>query len=223
MRELFSPLTKFGLWRRLWLALMRAERDLGAAIPSEAIAELEAHLEPVGDVLGDARALQQMVINLLDNAVKYSGESRRVEVTVSSRDGRVELSVTDHGIGIPKEHQERIFSEFFRSYFKLHSSMSHWPGMYSIRVKTAGESLKFSTVVLMISSVSRAPAFVTTPIIEPVGNANGKQTFLGNNISFFNQDPTVSKQLRYQIGAQHELAGGWVAEAENSWAQGAFR
>jgi hypothetical protein len=56
-------------------------------------------------------------------------------------------------------------------------------------------------------------AFLTTPIIEPVGNAAGKQTFLGNGISFFLQDPKVSKQFRYQIGVQQELRGGWVAEA----------
>jgi hypothetical protein len=56
-------------------------------------------------------------------------------------------------------------------------------------------------------------AFVTTPPIEPVGNANGKQTFLGNAISFFNQDPKISKQLRYQVGVQHELARGLSVEA----------
>jgi hypothetical protein len=55
--------------------------------------------------------------------------------------------------------------------------------------------------------------FVTTPPIEPVGAAAGRQTFLGNAISFFNQDPKVSKQLRYQIGVQRELHGGWVVEA----------
>ena len=56
-------------------------------------------------------------------------------------------------------------------------------------------------------------AFITTPPIEPVGSANGRQTFLGNAISFFNQNPMVSKQLRYQIGIQRELAAGWVLEA----------
>jgi hypothetical protein len=56
-------------------------------------------------------------------------------------------------------------------------------------------------------------AFITTPPIEPVGNANGKQTALGNAISFFNQTPKISKQLRYQAGLQQELKGGWVFEA----------
>ncbi|MBZ5587711.1 MAG: adenylosuccinate lyase [Acidobacteriia bacterium] len=46
MRRLFSPVVRFGLWRRLWLELMRAERDLGVAIPPEALRQLEAHLDP---------------------------------------------------------------------------------------------------------------------------------------------------------------------------------
>ena len=56
-------------------------------------------------------------------------------------------------------------------------------------------------------------ALLTTPILEPVGNANGRQQGLGQAIDFFNQDPTVSKQLRWQIGFQRELPGGFVVEA----------
>ncbi len=44
MCELFSPATRLGLWRRLWLELMRAQRELGVGIPAEAITQLEAHL-----------------------------------------------------------------------------------------------------------------------------------------------------------------------------------
>ena len=51
MRRLFSPAVRVGLWRRLWLELMRSERDLGVAIPAEALAQLEAHLEPTRDEL----------------------------------------------------------------------------------------------------------------------------------------------------------------------------
>ena len=63
-------------------------------------------------------------------------------------------------------------------------------------------------------------AFVTTPPIEPVGNAAGRQTFLGQAISFFNQNPQVSKQLRYQIGVQRELGPGLsIDAADNSVTQ----
>jgi hypothetical protein len=56
-------------------------------------------------------------------------------------------------------------------------------------------------------------AFPTLLIQEPVGNSAGKQTALGEGISFFNQDPEVSKQFRYQIGLQRELPWGFVVEA----------
>ena len=56
--------------------------------------------------------------------------------------------------------------------------------------------------------------FANTTILEPVGNSLGKQTALGQAISFFNQNPKVGKQARFQVGLQRELPGGWVAEAE---------
>ena len=51
-------------------------------------------------------------------------------------------------------------------------------------------------------------------ILEPVGNAAGRQTGLGTGISFFNQNPKVSKQARWSIGVQRQLWGGWVADLE---------
>jgi hypothetical protein len=56
-------------------------------------------------------------------------------------------------------------------------------------------------------------AFLTNAIIEPTGNALGKQTSIGNAISFFNQNPMVSKQLRWQIGVDRELAHGITVNA----------
>ena len=56
-------------------------------------------------------------------------------------------------------------------------------------------------------------ALLTQPILEPVGNAQGRQTALGQGISFFDPNPAVSKQLRWQAGVQRQLASNWVAEA----------
>lgn len=47
MLELWSPRTRHGLWRRLWLALARAQRELGVAIPEEALTEMEAHQDDI--------------------------------------------------------------------------------------------------------------------------------------------------------------------------------
>ena len=70
--------------------------------------------EQVPQVLGDGRALQHCLLNLLDNAVKYSRDRKEVRVSVDSYDGQVALSVADRGIGIPPEERERIFEKFAR-------------------------------------------------------------------------------------------------------------
>jgi len=62
--------------------------------------------------------------------------------------------------------------------------------------------------------VSFSNSLTSTTILDPVGNAAGRQTGLGTGISFFNQNPKVSKQARWSIGLQRELWGGWVADVE---------
>ena len=59
-------------------------------------------------------ALQHCLLNLLDNAVKYSRERKNVRVTAAAREGFVSISVADRGIGIDPEHQSRIFEKFVR-------------------------------------------------------------------------------------------------------------
>jgi signal transduction histidine kinase len=63
---------------------------------------------------GDAEALGRGLWNLLDNAVKYSGESREVWVKLSLNGTHAALSVTDKGIGIPPAEQREVFRKFFR-------------------------------------------------------------------------------------------------------------
>lgn len=65
-------------------------------------------------VHGDRMRIQQVVTNLLTNAVKYSGESRDVEACLEPRDGRAVVSVTDAGIGIPERQQKDVFELYFR-------------------------------------------------------------------------------------------------------------
>ncbi len=65
-------------------------------------------------VAADREALSRALWNLLDNAVKYSGASRAIEVEVRRADGVVSIGVRDHGIGIPAAEQKRIFQKFVR-------------------------------------------------------------------------------------------------------------
>jgi two-component system phosphate regulon sensor histidine kinase PhoR len=62
----------------------------------------------------DPQGLSDAVRNLLSNAVKYSGEVRRVRLEVCRSEGRIAISITDHGIGIAKHEQRRIFKKFYR-------------------------------------------------------------------------------------------------------------
>jgi GAF domain-containing protein/anti-sigma regulatory factor (Ser/Thr protein kinase) len=66
----------------------------------------------VGEFQGDERKIKQILLNLLSNAVKFTPEGGRVDVDAALADGAVEISVSDNGIGIAPEDQERIFEEF---------------------------------------------------------------------------------------------------------------
>lgn len=58
--------------------------------------------------------LDEIVYNLCDNAIKYNKKDGRVDVTVANNEKDVTLTVSDNGIGIPLEQQERIFERFYR-------------------------------------------------------------------------------------------------------------
>lgn len=65
-------------------------------------------------VYGDPDLLMTAFRNLIDNAIRYSPEGTRVGVGLRSRDGLAQISVTDQGLGITPEEQERIFERFYR-------------------------------------------------------------------------------------------------------------
>jgi signal transduction histidine kinase len=65
-------------------------------------------------VTADPAALEQVVANLLDNAVKYSADARDVRVRVASTGGEASIEVIDYGPGIPRPERSRIFEKFYR-------------------------------------------------------------------------------------------------------------
>jgi len=76
--------------------------------------EIEKPLKPLSHVEIDTEAISQAFLNLVDNAVKYSGESKEINVKLGQKDKQVFVSVADYGVGIPREEQNKIFDKFYR-------------------------------------------------------------------------------------------------------------
>jgi signal transduction histidine kinase len=73
-----------------------------------------------------------VLTNLLDNAIKYSPDGGPVEVVLAQTSAStVELSVRDHGLGVPVEKRDRIFERFFQAHGSGHSGMGL--GLYVCR------------------------------------------------------------------------------------------
>lgn len=67
-----------------------------------------------GYIYANKMMMEELVYNLTDNAIRYNNKNGKVDVSVKTVDDKVVLRVKDTGIGIPKEHQERIFERFYR-------------------------------------------------------------------------------------------------------------
>ncbi|MEK7407422.1 MAG: ATP-binding protein [Acidobacteriota bacterium] len=66
-------------------------------------------------VSGDREALATAIHNLVDNAVKYSPDSREVGLRARAEGRELQIAVSDRGIGIPEEERRRIFDKFYRA------------------------------------------------------------------------------------------------------------
>ena len=65
-------------------------------------------------VFGETEGFRQILDNLIDNAIKYTPERGRVQIDIKTQDEQVFMRVHDSGIGISKDHQQRIFERFYR-------------------------------------------------------------------------------------------------------------
>ena len=62
----------------------------------------------------DKKWLSEAIINVLDNAIKYSPDNSEIFVYLQKRNGFIRIEIKDNGIGIPKEEYHKIFQRFFR-------------------------------------------------------------------------------------------------------------
>ena len=104
--------------------LQPSEFDLSALLE-----ETRGRMQPLGDrhpirvdapehlpLIADRERIEQVVVNLLSNAIRYSPEGGPIDVTVERANEKIHLAVRDHGLGIPKEHQQLVFERFGRAH-----------------------------------------------------------------------------------------------------------
>ncbi len=65
-------------------------------------------------ISADRDKIEQVFVNLIDNSIKYTGESGKIEICLDRQNGEVVVTVEDNGIGIPREDLDRVFERFYR-------------------------------------------------------------------------------------------------------------
>jgi len=128
--------------------------------------EMETHL--IARV--DPESLSQAVLNLLSNAVKYSGRDGRIELRVHRQGDEIAVSITDSGIGIPKDEQAHIFRKFYRVNSGAAAQRSgaglglalvrHFAEAHGGSVTVESEPGRGSTFTLLLPCVSEKPVDV---------------------------------------------------------------
>jgi signal transduction histidine kinase len=115
--------------------LARLVRDSAAAAEhgQDEVAVEAVVREPLPAVRGDRDRLRQVLVNLIDNAVKYSPPGDRVRVEAEQTDGRVVIEVRDRGPGISPEHQRLIFEKFGRANVAEHAKPGTGLGLFIAR------------------------------------------------------------------------------------------
>jgi two-component system NtrC family sensor kinase len=97
--------------------VVKVVRNATASLRADADAKqqtLTVDATPLPPILGNGRRLEQVVANLVSNAIKYTPAGGRIDISLRDDDDFVVLRVRDNGIGIPAGDQVRIFDKFFR-------------------------------------------------------------------------------------------------------------
>ena len=122
----------------------------------------------------DAEALSQALLNLIHNAIKYSPEHKQIRVSARREADRVLVSVADHGIGIPRAEQKKIFEKFYRAESSLiHATKGSGLGLALVRhiMEAHGGSVEVA---------SQPGEGSTFTLVLPAGAASGQPQAAGS-------------------------------------------
>tara|TARA_B100000749_G_scaffold280894_1_gene280505 strand:+ start:60488 stop:62326 length:1839 start_codon:yes stop_codon:yes gene_type:complete len=112
-------------------AILKSVIDKLRYLAKEKNIEIIEDFEPVFSIRVDESLITQVFTNLVENAIKYSPEGTRIMVSTEELDGKVNIQVSDQGMGIPSEDQANIFDKFYRSSRVRNSSENgHGLGLY---------------------------------------------------------------------------------------------
>jgi PAS domain S-box-containing protein len=136
---------------------LRARVEAAAARASAQHPRHAFHVQPgpCAWVHGDGERLGQVLLELMDNAARYSPAGTIVEVRLEREDGEVEVAIRDEGVGIPVEQQARLFERFYRP----HSGTPHDRGGMGLGLYLAREIARLHGGQLLLES---APGHGTT-------------------------------------------------------------
>ena len=152
----------------------RSVRDVYKAIAP--LAQKHGHIVDleiqwgVPNITGDRSRIEQVLMNILTNAIKYTPDGGKIEIMLSTENDRVKITVSDTGIGIPAEDLPRVFDRFYRV-DKARSRASGGTGLgLSIAheiIERHGGEMKIDSEVNVGTSVA-----VYLPIVHAEGNAD---------------------------------------------------
>ena len=123
--------------------------------------EVELRKNEPAKIFGDETTIRQMMRIFLDNAVKYTPEGGKISVSSARDDKKIALAISDSGIGIAPENQQKIFDRFFRIDSEdlvseangsgLGLSIAKWiADSHKIKISVASELGKGTTFTLLI-------------------------------------------------------------------------
>ena len=96
--------------------IIRGAVDMMQAQFDEAECDFEMHIDDdLPPVEADRDAVSEVIINLLSNALRYTGSEKRIRLDAAAASGEVRIAVTDNGIGLSADERKRVFNKFYRA------------------------------------------------------------------------------------------------------------